>query len=148
MPAVIRSTWLVCARVLSSSRWPRLRAPPRATLSRPSVLEAAQAAHSRARLGRHLGVRRQDRAELPEAVRWAPDGRAFVAEKSGRILVYDSLDDTTPTVWADLRQRVHDFWDRGFLGMALDPQFADMPYVYAVYTYDKAPGSSEGPRRG
>ena len=33
----------------------------------------------------------------PTAVRFAPDGRVFVAEKSGLVRVFDSLTDTTPT---------------------------------------------------
>ena len=51
----------------------------------------------------------------PTAVRFSPDGRVFVAEKSGLIKVFDSLKDTTPTVFADLRTEVHNFWDRGLL---------------------------------
>ena len=58
----------------------------------------------------------------PTSVRFADDGRVFVAEKRGRILEYDSLADPTPTVFADLSTAVHDFWDRGLLGMALDPR--------------------------
>ena len=84
----------------------------------------------------------------PTAVRFAPDGRVFVAEKSGRIKVFDSLSDPTATVWADLSTKVHDFWDRGLLGLALDPNFATRPYVYALYAYDKAPDSSQQPRWG
>ena len=42
---------------------------------------------------------------LPTALRFAPDGRVFVAEKSGIIKVFDSITDTTPTVFADLRPR-------------------------------------------
>ena len=34
------------------------------------------------------------------------------------------------------RTRVHDFWDRGLLGLALDPNFATRPYVYVLYAYD------------
>jgi glucose/arabinose dehydrogenase len=34
----------------------------------------------------------------PTAVQFAPDGRVFVAEKSGLIKVFDDLTDTTPTV--------------------------------------------------
>ncbi len=39
----------------------------------------------------------------PTAVRFSPDGRVFVAEKSGRIRVYPSLTSTTPTIFVDLR---------------------------------------------
>ena len=59
----------------------------------------------------------------PTAVEFAADGRVFVGEKRGRMLTYDSLADPTPTVFADLSASVHDFWDRGLLGMALDPDF-------------------------
>ena len=73
----------------------------------------------------------------PTVVRFAGDGRVFVAEKRGVIKVFDSLSDTTPTVFADLNVNVHNFWDRGLLGMALDPQFPTNPYVYVLYTYDR-----------
>jgi len=72
----------------------------------------------------------------PTALRFAPDGRVFVAEKSGRILVFDDVDDITPTVFADLRTDVYDPADRGLLGLEIDPQFPARPYVYALYTYD------------
>ena len=60
----------------------------------------------------------------------------FVAEKSGLIKEFDSLSDTPPRVYADLRQKVHDFWDRGLLGIALDPSFPTRSVIYALYTYD------------
>ena len=78
----------------------------------------------------------------PTAVRFASDGRVFVAEKSGLIKVFDSLTDTTPTVFADLRTEVHNFWDRGLLGLALDPAFPKNPYVYVLYTYDAPIGGT------
>src|SRR5690349_3864214 len=59
----------------------------------------------------------------PTAIRFSPDGRVFVAEKSGLIKVFDNLTDTTPTVFADLRTQVHNFWDRGLLDIALAPGF-------------------------
>ena len=62
----------------------------------------------------------------PTVVRFAPDGRVFVAEKSGVIKVFDGLTDTTPTTFADLRTNVYNFWDRGLLGLALDPNFPDV----------------------
>lgn len=73
----------------------------------------------------------------PTNVEFAADGRMFVAEKRGVIDVYDSITDTTPKVFADLRTEVHNYWDRGLLGLALDPKFdSGRPYVYALYTYD------------
>ena len=76
----------------------------------------------------------------PTAIRFSSDGRVFVAEKSGLIKVFDSLADTQPDVFADLRTQVHNFWDRGLLGLALDPEFPADPYVYVLYTHDAAIG--------
>src|SRR5262245_23396505 len=59
----------------------------------------------------------------PTVVRFSPDGRVFVAEKSGIIKVFTGLTDTTPDIFVDLRTNVFDHWDRGLLGMALDPAF-------------------------
>jgi glucose/arabinose dehydrogenase len=85
----------------------------------------------------------------PTQIELASDGRVFVAEKSGLIKVFDDLDDSTPTVFADLRTQVHNFWDRGLLGLELDPSFPTRPYVYALYTYDHELGSSSpAPRWG
>ena len=83
----------------------------------------------------------------PTVVRFSPDGRVFVAEKRGVIKVFDDLSDTTPTTFADLKGNVHNFWDRGLLGMALDPNFPIDPYVYVLYTYDAAIGGT-APRWG
>ncbi len=55
----------------------------------------------------------------PTVVRFAPDGRVFVAEKSGLIKVFDNLTDTTPTSSPTCARKVHNFWDRGLLGLAL-----------------------------
>jgi glucose/arabinose dehydrogenase len=77
---------------------------------------------------------------LPTAASFAADGRVFVAEKSGRIVVFSDLDDATPTVFADLSTNVYSFWDRGLLGLALDPDFPAKPYVYVSYTHDAVVG--------
>jgi glucose/arabinose dehydrogenase len=78
----------------------------------------------------------------PTAVRFASDGRVFVAEKGGRIKVFAGLTSTTPTVVADLSTQVDDYWDRGLLGLALDPQFPTRPYLYVLYTYDARIGGT------
>lgn len=83
----------------------------------------------------------------PTAAAFAPDGRVFVAEKSGLVKVFDSLADPTATVFADLRTPTQDFWDRGLLGLAVDPAFPARPYVYVSYTLDAEPGGT-APRWG
>jgi glucose/arabinose dehydrogenase len=83
----------------------------------------------------------------PTAIEFSPDGRVFVAEKRGVVKVFDNLADRTPTVFADLRTQVHNFWDRGLLGLALDPDFPVNPSVYVLYSRDAEPGGA-APRWG
>jgi glucose/arabinose dehydrogenase/regulation of enolase protein 1 (concanavalin A-like superfamily) len=78
----------------------------------------------------------------PTQVRFLPDGRVLVAEKSGLLKMFASLDATTPTVVADLRTNVHNFWDRGLLGLAVDPDFANNGYVYVAYAFDAPIGGT------
>jgi glucose/arabinose dehydrogenase len=73
---------------------------------------------------------------VPTVVQFSRDSRIFIGEKSGVIMVYDGFNDPTPTVFADLSTNVHDYGDRGLLGLALDPAFPTNPYVYVLYTLD------------
>jgi len=84
----------------------------------------------------------------PMAVAFGPDGKVYVAEKRGVIMVYDSLTDTTPSVFADLHTNVHNYWDRGLMGLAVDPRFlTGSPYVYVLYAYNHILGDpSPAPR--
>src|SRR5262245_45777567 len=82
----------------------------------------------------------------PTNIEFAAAGRVFVAEKSGVIKVYDNLNDTTPTSFSVLPPLVHNYWDRGLLGLVLDPSFTDpslpsRPWVYVLYTYDHILGN-------
>jgi glucose/arabinose dehydrogenase len=76
----------------------------------------------------------------PTVVRFSSDGRVFVAQKNGLLLEFDNLTDTTPTTVVDLRAEADDYWDRGLLGMALDPNFPATPNIYLLYAYDAPPG--------
>jgi uncharacterized repeat protein (TIGR01451 family) len=79
----------------------------------------------------------------PTNIEFAPDGRVFVAEKGGKIKVFNNLSDSTADVFADLGPNVNNFWDRGMLGLALDPGFTTgRPYVYVLYTFDAPIGGS------
>ena len=72
----------------------------------------------------------------PMSIVFAPNGNVFVAEKRGVIKFYTSLADTTPTVFADLNTNVHNYWDRGLMGLAVDPGYPTRPYVYVLYAYN------------
>ena len=88
----------------------------------------------------------------PINIEFAADGRIFVAEKSGVIKVYDNLNDTTPTSFGVLPPNVHNFWDRGLLGLALDPSLTNpalpsRPWIYVLYAYDHILGNPTAPPR-
>jgi glucose/arabinose dehydrogenase len=78
----------------------------------------------------------------PTVVQFASDGRIFVGQKNGVIKVFSSLTDTNPVSFADLSAEVDNYWDRGLLGLALDPSFPAAPYVYVLYTYDAPIGGT------
>ncbi len=86
--------------------------------------------------------------DRPMAVAFAPDGKVFVAEKRGTINVYDSLTDQTPVTFADLSVNVENYWDRGMMGLAVDPAYASgRPYVYVLYAYNHILGDGSPPPR-
>ena len=71
----------------------------------------------------------------PTALAFVPDGRVLVATKSGivRVIKNGAL---LPTPFIDLQAKVNDYWDRGLLGIAVDPAFASNGYVYLSYVYE------------
>jgi glucose/arabinose dehydrogenase len=67
----------------------------------------------------------------PTAIAVAPDGRVFVCEQGGdlRVIKNGAL---LPTPFVSIV--VDDFWERGLLGVAFDPNFVTNQYVYVYYT--------------
>jgi len=88
----------------------------------------------------------------PYALIAGPDGAVWFTESydrkigrittDGQIKEFDSLTDTTPTIVTNLSTEVDDYWDRGLLGMALDPNFPSTPYMYVLESYDAAIGGT------
>ncbi len=68
---------------------------------------------------------------------WAPDGRLFIWEKNGVVRVIKN-GQLLPTPFIDLSTQVNTFDDRGFWGLAFDPNFAQNGYVYMSYMYENA----------
>ena len=75
----------------------------------------------------------------PTAVAFAADGRKFVAEKSGRVMVVTATGTTLTTPLLDIRAKVNSFSDRGLLGIATDKDFATNGYLYLLYVYELNP---------
>jgi glucose/arabinose dehydrogenase len=76
--------------------------------------------------------------QQPSTLDFAPDGTMFVAERNGRVLAFKSFteSDSDPILVAGILDEVHAIGDRGILGMKLDPEFPQDPYIYLSYTYD------------
>ncbi len=71
----------------------------------------------------------------PTNMAFAPDGRIFLTEKRGRVRVFkNGTLLTTPLI--DLSDRINDYFDRGLLGIALDPDFTNNGYIYLMYVYE------------
>ncbi len=82
----------------------------------------------------------------PTVLRFAPGGRILVAEKRGRVLLYQSLT-SAPTLALDIQTAVHNYWDRGLLGMTIDPAFATNGRIYVLYSYNHILGDPSPPPR-
>ena len=72
---------------------------------------------------------------LPTSFAFTPDGRIFIAEKSGVVRVFKN-GALLPTPLIDISGKVNNYWDRGLIGMALDPNFAANGYIYLLYPYE------------
>ena len=70
--------------------------------------------------------------DVPWEMAFAPDGRIFVTERQGKILVIEDgkLQDEP---WMNLD--VAEVGEGGLLGLALDPEFGENHNVYVAYTY-------------
>lgn len=87
--------------------------------------------------------------QLPTAMAIGPDSLILVTEKSGRVRTvrFGVLQNED---FIDLSAEVNSRGDRGLTGIAMHPEFPEMPYVYLAYSYDPPglPGeanASDGP---
>jgi glucose/arabinose dehydrogenase len=75
--------------------------------------------------------------DSPTAMEFAPDGRLFVLEQTGDV----NLIRGDGTTWTALHLDVDSAGERGLLGIAFDPDFADNHFVYLYYT-NPGPGGA------
>jgi glucose/arabinose dehydrogenase len=71
----------------------------------------------------------------PTAFAFLPDGRILVAEQAGVVrLVEDGEVAARP--FLDISDHVNSHYERGLLGLAVDPDYAANGLVYLLYTYE------------
>ncbi len=64
------------------------------------------------------------------AMETLPDGRILICEQTGALRVIKD-GQLLPTPFAELP--VHVEWERGLIGVTIDPNFSEQPYVYVCY---------------
>jgi glucose/arabinose dehydrogenase len=83
--------------------------------------------------------------EIPWGLAWAPDGRLFITERGGRIVVLHP--DGQRTVWAELdvfSETEEIGPESGLLGIALAPDFGDTGHLFVLATDWRTPGDRSG----
>jgi len=79
---------------------------------------------------------------VPTKIVWLPDGRALVAEKSGKVwAVKNGVKAAAPMV--DISANVLNADDRGLLGLAVDPAYFVNHYIYLMHTVDPDSNGNE-----
>ena len=80
--------------------------------------------------------------DQPTGLALAPDGRLFIAEKAGRVRVVSADGRLAREPLLDITAQVNAHWDRGLVGIAVDPTTApDEPLrLYLLYVQDLPEG--------
>jgi glucose/arabinose dehydrogenase len=79
--------------------------------------------------------------QSPTAMEFAPDGRLFVAEKSGELRVIDFANGgLQQRPFVDISQKVDARGERGLLGVTFHPDFDNNGFVYVYYTQEASGG--------
>jgi glucose/arabinose dehydrogenase/PKD repeat protein len=79
----------------------------------------------------------------PTALAFTPDGRMLVTTQGGELRVVKGTTLVSPAALT-LGSQVCSNFERGLLGVAVDPQFASNGYIYLFYSYNKFGQCPEG----
>ena len=103
--------------------------------ARPSATASASASASPCAVGLQAAPPAAIPAAFPTALAFAPDGRLFWTERSGRVRVWqDGAARTFATVPTVTTEAGGGYSERGLLGLAISPTFAGDRFVYAFYS--------------
>src|SRR5690606_23628049 len=76
------------------------------------------------------------RVPAPTALAFTPDGRMLVTTQSGELRVIKGAQ-LLPQPALTLGSQVCSNFERGLLGVAVDPQFSSNGHIYLFYTHNK-----------
>ena len=71
--------------------------------------------------------------DTPCELQFASNGRLFVTQRPGSIIIIESDGDVIP--WLKLDSVVEEVGESGLFGLARDPEFSSNGYFYFPYTY-------------
>ncbi len=72
--------------------------------------------------------------EVVWSLEFASDGRLFVTERPGRVRTISADGVMNPEPWLAMEDRVFHQGESGMTGLALHPEFPQVPWVYIMYT--------------
>jgi glucose/arabinose dehydrogenase len=76
--------------------------------------------------------------DSPTALAFTPDGRLLITTQTGQLRVYqDGTLLSTPALDLQAAETICFDFERGLLGVAVDPDFANNHYIYLYYTFKK-----------
>jgi glucose/arabinose dehydrogenase len=83
----------------------------------------------------------------PTSFAFLPSGDILIGENSGVVRLY-SNGQLLSTPFIDISDQVNDYWDRGLISIAVDPDFESNGYVYLYFTYENDSSDYVGPKTG
>ena len=108
-----------------------------------SIAPSAGPAEAGANLGGFISETIVSGLSIPTDFAFAPDGRIFIAQKSGAVRVF-KVGQLLPDPFIVLTVNTHH--EHGLLGLALDPDFDTNGYIYLYYVVENSPDSFSGPK--
>ena len=82
----------------------------------------------------------------PVGLTFAPDGRMFIWQRNGIVRIFKN-GALLPAPFINIGSQVNQFLDRGMLGLALHPNFAENGHVYLLFTREEGGNpSSDAPK--
>lgn len=128
LPQIRRAVyfWMCLGLLFGVAGWPVMAAVPKVVVAAPAARVAIVPPGFSDTLVASVPA--------PTALGFTPDGRMLISARAGQLRIYQN---NTLLATPALTLTVCANRERGFLGVAVDPNFASNNYIYVFYTYNK-----------